>query len=116
MNKVSLRISLSAFIIGLLFCMSCSKKTSTPTKTQEAPNTQQAERRGPQEGQGRQQGPPPFSQMLTKMDQNKDGKLASSEVQGRLKENFAKIDANADGFITEEEFKNAPRPPRGRRN
>ncbi len=49
-----------------------------------------------------------------KMDTNGDGKLAKSEVSGRLQEDFNKIDTNGDGFITREEFQNAPKPEGGR--
>jgi Ca2+-binding EF-hand superfamily protein len=58
---------------------------------------------------------PTFSELLTKMDKNKDGKLAESEVEGPLKRDFATIDANKDGFITEKEFAKAPnreKPPK----
>lgn len=55
---------------------------------------------------------PSFAMLLEKMDTNEDGKLAKSEIRGRLKENFSEIDSNEDGFISEEELKNAPRPKR----
>ena len=48
--------------------------------------------------------PPSFSELLEKMDTNKDKKLSKSEVKGRLKENFDQRDKNGDGFITEEEM------------
>ena len=54
--------------------------------------------------------PPSFSQLLKEMDKNDDGKLSKDEIKGPLKEDFAKIDANEDGFITEKEFKKAPKP------
>lgn len=62
--------------------------------------------------QGERREPPKFSELLEKMDTNEDGKLALSEVKGPLKKNFAKIDLDEDGFITEEEFKKAPKPKR----
>lgn len=39
-------------------------------------------------------------QRFAEMDVNKDGKLVSGEVQGRLSRRFAKIDANKDGALT----------------
>ena len=55
------------------------------------------------------------------MDANKDGKLSAKEVKGPLSEDFDRLDANDDGFLTEDELKNArpprqngQRPPRGR--
>jgi len=57
-------------------------------------------------------GPPTFSQLLAEMDANKDGKLAKSEVKGRLANDFAKIDTDNDGLISESEHQAAPRPKR----
>lgn len=53
--------------------------------------------------------PPKFSELLKEMDADEDGK---SEVKGPLKKDFAIIDANEDGFISEEELKKAPKPKR----
>lgn len=60
--------------------------------------------------------PPTFSELLEKMDSEKDGKLAAGEVKGRLKKMFSKIDTNEDGFITEEEYNNAPKPEKKQRS
>lgn len=57
--------------------------------------------------------PPTFEELIEKMDANDDGKLSKSEIKGRLKENFAKVDLDEDGFITAEEFEEAPKPKRG---
>ena len=56
--------------------------------------------------------PPSFSQLLKEMDANEDGKLAKDEIKGPLKNDFAKIDTDKDGFITEKELKKAPKPER----
>ncbi|OBX24440.1 hypothetical protein BAA08_00100 [Bizionia sp. APA-3] len=63
----------------------------------------------PQKGKD-QKKPPTFSELLEKMDANKDGKLAKEEISGNLKNHFSEVDTDKDGFITEEELKNAPRP------
>ena len=55
---------------------------------------------------------PTFSQLVEKMDTNKVGKISESEVKGPLKDNFSVIDTDEDGFISEEEFNNAPKPKR----
>ena len=52
---------------------------------------------------------PTFKHLLEKMDENKDGKLAKGEVKGPLKERFTEFDKDKDGFISEEEFLNAPK-------
>jgi len=59
-----------------------------------------------------QKTPPTFAEILEKLDENEDGKLAESEVKGPLKDQFATIDTDEDGFISEEEFNNAPKPER----
>lgn len=64
----------------------------------------------PPQGSEKPKEKPSFGQLLEKMDTNKDGKLAESEVEGPLKNDFARIDANKDGFITEAEMKKAGPP------
>ncbi|WP_052172578.1 hypothetical protein [Psychroserpens jangbogonensis] len=59
--------------------------------------------------------PPTFKQLLKDMDANEDGKLSKEEVKGPLKEVFAKVDTDEDGFITEKEFEKAPKPKKGER-
>ncbi|MEI6866607.1 EF-hand domain-containing protein [Flavicella sp.] len=53
-----------------------------------------------------------FAELLEKFDKDGDLKLSIEEVEGPLKENFISIDTNEDGYITEEEFNNAPKPER----
>jgi hypothetical protein len=95
-------ITLGAITFMIVSCVSQNNQASSETQRPS--------------GQGGQQGPPSFSQLLSEMDANKDGKLAKSEVKGPLVNEFSTIDANGDGFLTESELKNAPRPQRsGRR-
>lgn len=58
---------------------------------------------------------PTVSDLLKEMDDNNDGKLSKSEVRGPLEKDFSKIDKNEDGFITQEELEQAPKPERGDR-
>ena len=83
-------------------------------KTQEAASSTANKVRN-KEDRPKRGGPQQFSKLLEKMDTNNDGQISASEVQGRLKENFSQIDADSNGFITEEEMKNAPRPERRRK-
>ena len=57
--------------------------------------------------------PPTFEELIKKMDANEDGKLSKDEIKGPLKNDFAKVDTDEDGYITEEEFAEAPKPKRG---
>lgn len=57
--------------------------------------------------------PPTFKELIKKMDANEDGKLSKDEIKGPLKEDFAKVDTDEDGFITAAEFSKAPKPKRG---
>lgn len=92
-----------ALVTMTAIMVACASQNSQASNNQ-APSNQQSER---------QQGAPPtFAQLLTEMDANKDGKLAKSEVKGRLANDFAKIDTDNDGFISESEHKAAPRPQR----
>ena len=58
--------------------------------------------------------PPTFEELQKKMDTNKDGKLAKSEVKGPLLKDFDKIDLNKDGYLTKEELNKAPKRKGGR--
>ncbi|WCO00652.1 EF-hand domain-containing protein [Psychroserpens ponticola] len=68
----------------------------------------------PGNGQDRKN-PPTFKQLLKDLDANEDGKLSKDEVKGPLKEVFTKVDTDEDGFITEKEFENAPKPKKRER-
>ena len=50
---------------------------------------------------------PQFSleQLLTRLDRNKDSKLSKDETPERMRENFARIDQNSDGFIDGQELR-----------
>lgn len=64
----------------------------------------------------REKTPPTFAKLIKDMDTNEDGKLSKDEIKGPLKNDFSKVDLDEDGFITEEEFKKAPKPKRRERN
>jgi Ca2+-binding EF-hand superfamily protein len=68
-----------------------------------------------QKNQNGRQGPPKFEELLEKMDTNKDGMLAKSEVKGPLLENFTNVDKNEDGLITKAELESMPKPKGNRR-
>lgn len=96
-NKIS--YNLLAFVLILFVTTSCSQQKQAATTNQKT----STEKRG---------GPPSVDEVF-KMDTNQDGKLAKSEVKGPLAKDFSRFDSNNDGFITREEFENAPRPQRG---
>lgn len=99
------------FAVVSLF-VACSNKTKTIVAT--PPVTQQhtpLSDKAPRKGQANKEGRPDFAELLRKMDNNQDGKLAKSEVNGPLQQHFAQIDSNQDGYLTAEEFDKAPPPP-----
>jgi Ca2+-binding EF-hand superfamily protein len=53
--------------------------------------------------------------MLDEWDTNKDGKIAKAEAPDRMQQQFESIDANHDGFLTEDElviyFTHLPQQP-----
>jgi len=106
MQKVIFKVVAVALLFFLL--TTCSKKTSA-VEASKNPRVNQDNRQ--QRGER-----PQFSDLLARMDKNKDGKLAQSEVQGRLKNDYTRIDKDRDGFITESEFNSAGPPARKRRN
>lgn len=53
---------------------------------------------------------PSTTQILKELDSDMDGKLSNIEVRGPLAEDFLKIDTNNDGFLSEKELENAPKP------
>lgn len=102
MKKTVRLIALGVVVSGIL--VGCASQNN------QEPNSE----RGRQGEQGRQRrGVPTFAQILSDMDANEDGKLAESEVRGPLKNDFSTIDTDEDGFISEKEFNNAPKPERG---
>jgi len=64
--------------------------------------------RGPRRGgaEGRQVDPDRMIQAVMQMDLDSDGKISEDEAVGsRLERGFERVDANQDGFVTEEELK-----------
>ena len=90
--------------IGLILFTACGSKQ----KKEEGAQEQEQHDQRPEEGDR-----PSIAEMLAEMDSDGDGKLSESEVKGPLKNDFSKIDTNNDGFIVEEELKNAPQPQGG---
>lgn len=60
--------------------------------------------------QGQRKGPPNPADILKEMDANKDSKISKSEAKGPLLNDFAKIDADSDGYITLTEIEKMPKP------
>lgn len=75
----------------------------------------------PQRDEGRQGGGrPSFEDLLQMMDINKDKKISKDEAKGPLSEQFGRIDANNDGFLSKDEFekggKGNRQNPQGRKS
>lgn len=94
-------------VLGMCTIMSCGSSNETVESSE---STEARSDRGQRPGGKRD-----VTKMFAEMDVNDDGRLAKLEVKGRLAEDFDKIDADADGYITLEEMKSAPKPQRGER-
>ncbi|MRI00192.1 YHYH protein [Kriegella sp. EG-1] len=57
---------------------------------------------GPQGG--RPGGKLSATELMERMDADKDGQLSENEVKGPLQENFSEVDSNEDGYISKEEL------------
>ncbi|MDN3666586.1 EF-hand domain-containing protein [Algibacter miyuki] len=87
----------------------------TEEEFKNAPKPEQAKKESKSQKGSKGGKAPLFSELIEQMDANKDGKLAKSEVKGPLKNDFSKVDTDEDGFISEAEFENAPKPERQER-
>jgi Ca2+-binding EF-hand superfamily protein len=76
--------------------------------------TAQRHRQDNPPNQNAKEGPPSASELLKKMDANKDGKLSKAEVKGPLQKDFLKVDKNKDGFLSKVELEKLPSPSKER--
>ncbi len=100
-------VKLALFCVIATLSISCKTKAQTTDTTTVEKREQQRGQERPKNGQR-----PSVEELFAKMDTNKDGKLAKTEVKGPLQKDFAKIDSNGDGFISAEELEKAPKPNR----
>lgn len=56
------------------------------------------------------------AEMFKKMDANADGKISQEEHAAFFKQRFAEVDANKDGFLTEDEIRTHRMKEMGERN
>jgi len=102
-------VSLFAFALLLIStsCNSTKQTTETAAATEKARTNERPQRGGER---------PTPEAMFAQMDTNKDGKITKAEAKGPLANDFARIDADENGFISLEEMKAAAptgnRPPR----
>ena len=103
MNTRNLKLVITIMTIALFASCKSTSEAESASKTSQSTNKTSERRQG---------GQPNVEQLIAQMDANKDGKLSKTEVNGPLKNDFSKIDTDNDGFITEAELKNAPKPER----
>jgi Ca2+-binding EF-hand superfamily protein len=93
---------------GLLIgCIAMLTSCANTQRDSQQSSSQKSETRNKQ---GKEK--PDASELIKKMDSKGDGKLSENEVKGPLADDFSKVDANRDGYITKEELEKAPRPSR----
>ena len=97
-------------IVGLALASACGSEQNKKVNQTEQESLEQ--RTGEQRPEGDRKRLT-VTEMLAEMDTDGDGKLSETEVKGPLQNDFSKIDTNKDGFIVEEELKNAPEPQGG---
>ena len=96
---------------------SLTNNTDRSNTPQSRNRSSQRSSAGRPEPSGRQRSTGNISFLLRRFDRNQDGRLARDEVQGRLKDNFDKVDADGDGFLSNTEIqsaasaRNAPQRP-----
>jgi len=100
------------FALGLV-ALAMAACTGTETPTAESPESAQAlaaaeKADGPQHGRGKpgmKHGMMDPARMIERLDANKDGKLAVSELPERMAGRMGDADADKDGFISADELK-----------
>lgn len=98
-------IKFSLLVLGIAMFISC--KSNGQSNSNERPS------RDEQGGQGDRKGSrPSIDEIFEMMDADKNSLLEESELKGPLKNDFATIDTDEDGFITKEELEAAPKPER----
>ncbi len=103
--------SACAIVFACSMSMAQAPSTTPPASAPTTPPTGQAvgQPRGPGPGQpGGPVGTPAnadqIAQLLMRGDKNNDGKLSPEEIPPQLKDRFASIDLNKDGFIDQDEL------------
>ena len=66
--------------------------------------TAEGGQRSPQQGRIKPQREPNAATMFQRIDRNSDGRISLDEAPERMKDKFARMDANGDGFIDEQEL------------
>lgn len=98
-------IKFSLLVLGIAMFISC--KSYGQSNSNQRPSRDQQGSQG--EGRGAR---PSTDEIFEMMDADKNSLLEESELKGPLKNNFASIDTDEDGFITKEELEAAPKPKR----
>ncbi len=107
--RIMKKPAFGAIVIALILlaaCQSTSEVSNSEVQSRQ-PNRERTQGRPLQEGRRGLSA----DQLIADMDKDNDQQLSQNEVEGRLKEDFSRIDTNGNGFLTKEEIESG-RPER----
>jgi Ca2+-binding EF-hand superfamily protein len=101
MNRRILGIVLFSSAVGFVAAQDTDKSKG---KTGDAPGKTKPGDKDKEKGKAGMSPEAMVDMILQRMDKNNDGKISRAEAEGRIAENFDRIDTNKDGFLDRKEL------------